>query len=100
LYHLGHTRISLCAHHGGAPHGFRIAKALGDRLDGMLVVGGTIPFDEETHLPGMNPMSRFAAAASRHAPSVMKMALSVGLPVYRRRGTTAFLKKQFARSPR
>lgn len=97
--HLGHDRIGLCVHHGGAPHGFRIAKALGARLTEMLVVGGTIPFDEDVHLPNMNPMSRFAAAASRHAPSVMKMALSVGLPVYRRRGTVAFLRKQFARSP-
>jgi hypothetical protein len=37
--------------------------------------------------------------ATRHAPSVMKMVMSVGLPVYRRRGTRAFLEAQFARSP-
>jgi pimeloyl-ACP methyl ester carboxylesterase len=96
---LGLETVSLCVHHGGAPHGFRIARALGDRLAGMLVVGGTIPFDDVAHPAHMNPQTRFAAMATRHAPSVMRMALSVGLPVYRRRGTKAFLTTQFQRSP-
>ena len=96
---LGLETVSLCVHHGGAPHGFRIARALGDRLAGMLVVGGTIPFDDVAHPAHMNPQTRFAAMATRHAPSVMRMALSVGLPVYRRRGTKAFLTTQYQRSP-
>jgi pimeloyl-ACP methyl ester carboxylesterase/DNA-binding CsgD family transcriptional regulator len=97
--HLGLAKVSLCIHQGGSSHGFRIAGALGDRLGGILVVGGGIPIDEGRHLAHMDPQTRFAAMATRHAPSVMKMVMSVGLPVYRRRGTRAFLEAQFARSP-
>lgn len=96
---LGIERISLCIHQGGASHGFRIAKALGDRLGAMLLVGGGIPIDETSHLSHMDRQTRFAAIASRHAPSVMKMVMSVGLPVYRKRGARAFLEKQFATAP-
>ncbi len=97
--HLGLSRVNLCIHQGGSSHGFRIARALEDRLGGMLVVGGGIPIDERRHLAHMDPQTRFAAMATRHAPSVMKMVMSVGLPVYRRRGTRAFLEAQFSRSP-
>ncbi|MEQ9506724.1 MAG: alpha/beta fold hydrolase [Hyphomonas sp.] len=97
--HLGLEQVSLCIHQGGSSHGFRIARALGERLGGMLVIGGGIPIDERRHLSHMDPQTRFAAMATRHAPSVMKMVMSVGLPVYRRRGTRAFLEAQFARSP-
>ncbi|KCZ53800.1 hypothetical protein HY29_15660 [Hyphomonas beringensis] len=96
---LGLERVSLCVHQGGSSHGFRIAKALGERMGDMLVIGGGIPIDETKHLSHMDPQTRFAAMATRHAPSIMKMVMSVGLPVYRRRGTKAFLKAQFVRSP-
>ncbi|WP_290494773.1 alpha/beta fold hydrolase [Hyphomonas sp. UBA4494] len=97
--HLGLERISLCVHQGGSSHAFRIARALGDRLSDMLVVGGGIPIDEAVHLAHMDPQTKFAAMATRHAPSIMKMVMSVGLPVYRRRGTKAFLTTQFQKSP-
>lgn len=97
--HLGLGTVSLCIHQGGSSHGFRIARALGERLGAVLVVGGGIPIDERQHLSHMDPQTRFAAMATRHAPSVMKMVMSVGLPVYRRRGTRAFLEAQFAKSP-
>ena len=97
--HLGLSKVSLCIHQGGSSHGFRIAKALGDRLGDILVLGGGIPIDEDRHLAHMDRQTRFAAMATRHAPSVMKMVMSVGLPVYRRRGTKAFLKAQYVRSP-
>ncbi|MEM5517084.1 alpha/beta hydrolase [Henriciella sp. AS95] len=97
--HLGIEKVSLCVHQGGASHGFRIAKALECRMGDMLVIGGGIPIDEKVHLSHMDPQTRFAAMATRHAPSIMKMVTSIGLPVYRRRGTRAFLEKQFAKSP-
>lgn len=97
--YLALAKVSLCLHQGGTSHGFRIARALGSRLGGMLVIGGGIPIDERHHLAHMDPQTRLAAMATRHAPSVMKMVMSVGLPVYRRRGTRAFLEKQFVRSP-
>ena len=99
IEHLGLTQVSLCVHQGGASHGFRIAKALGNRLGDILMIGGGIPIDERRHLAHMAPQTRFAAMATRHAPSVMKMVMSVGLPVYRRRGSRAFLEAQYARSP-
>ncbi|RIJ26370.1 hypothetical protein D1224_00390 [Henriciella barbarensis] len=91
--------VSLCVHQGGASHAFRIATALGDRARRMLLVGGGIPIDEDRHLPHMDRQTRFAAIASRHAPSVMRMVMSVGLPVYRKRGPRAFLETQFANAP-
>lgn len=97
--HLGLTQVSLCIHQGGASHGFRIARALGNRLGDILMIGGGIPIDERRHLAHMDPQTRFAAMATRHAPSVMKMVMSVGLPVYKRRGPRAFLEAQYARSP-
>jgi pimeloyl-ACP methyl ester carboxylesterase/DNA-binding CsgD family transcriptional regulator len=97
--HLGLSPVSLCMHQGGASHGFRIAGALGNRLGDILMIGGGIPIDERRHLAHMDPQTRFAAMATRHAPSVMKMVMSVGLPVYRRRGTRAFLEAQYARAP-
>jgi pimeloyl-ACP methyl ester carboxylesterase/DNA-binding CsgD family transcriptional regulator len=96
--HLGIKRISLCIHQGGSSHGFRIAKALGDRVGGLLVIGGGVPIDEQVHLAHMDRQTRFAAIATRHAPSVMKMAMRLGLPIYKRRGTRAFLMAQYARS--
>lgn len=99
IEHLGLTQVSLCIHQGGASHGFRIARALGNRLGDILMIGGGIPIDERRHLAHMDPQTRFAAMATRHAPSVMKMVMSVGLPVYRRRGSRPFLEAQYARSP-
>lgn len=96
--HLGVARISLCIHQGGSSHGFRIANALGDRVGELLVIGGGVPIDEQVHLAHMDRQTRFAAIATRHAPSVMKMAMSLGLPVYKRRGSRAFLMAQYARS--
>lgn len=98
LDHLGVERISLCIHQGGSSHGFRIAGALGDRVGELLVIGGGVPIDESIHIAHMDRQTRFAAMATRHAPSVMKMAMSLGLPVYKRRGTRAFLAAQYARS--
>lgn len=91
--------VALCIHQGGASHGFRIASALGERVRGMLLLGGGIPIDEREHLSHMDRQTRFAAIASRHAPSVMSMVMSFGLPVYRRRGPRAFLETQFAKAP-
>ncbi len=96
---LGLRTISLCVHQGGASHGFRIARALGGRLGDMLLIGAGVPIDENVHLSHMDPQTRFAAVATRHAPSVMKMVMSVGLPVYKKRGPRAFLEKQFSRAP-
>lgn len=92
-------RVSLCVHQGGTSHGYRIAQALGRRMGDMLVLGGGIPIDEAVHLSHMDPQTRFAAMATRHAPSIMKMVTSIGLPVYRRKGSKAFLQKQFSKSP-
>ncbi|MCH2457023.1 MAG: alpha/beta hydrolase [Henriciella sp.] len=91
--------VGLCIHQGGASHGFRIARALGDRAKRLLLIGGGIPIDEDRHLSHMDRQTRFAAIASRHAPSVMRMVMSVGLPVYRMRGPRAFLMTQFANAP-
>ncbi|NJR20397.1 MAG: alpha/beta hydrolase [Hyphomonadaceae bacterium] len=100
MAHLDMKRVPICIHQGGSSHGFRIANALGDQVSGILIVDGGIPIDEKRHIANMDPQTRFAAMSIRHAPSVMKMVMKLGLPIYRQRGTKAFLTRQFVMSPR
>lgn len=99
LQHLNIPRAPLFIHQGGSSHGFRLARALGDRCSGLFVLDGGVPIDERVHIPHMDRQTRYAAMASRHAPSLMKMTVSVGMPVFRARGTRAFLEAQYAQSP-
>jgi pimeloyl-ACP methyl ester carboxylesterase/DNA-binding CsgD family transcriptional regulator len=98
--HLGLKSVPICIHQGGSSHGFRIANALGSKVPGILIVDGGIPIDDKLHVSKMDPQTRFAAMSIRHAPSVMKLAMRVGLPIYRQRGTKDFLQHQFVKSPR
>jgi pimeloyl-ACP methyl ester carboxylesterase/DNA-binding CsgD family transcriptional regulator len=98
--HLGMKSVPICIHQGGSSHGFRIANALGNKVPGILIVDGGIPIDDKLHVSKMDPQTRFAAMSIRHAPSVMKFAMRIGLPIYRQRGTKDFLQHQYVKSPR
>jgi pimeloyl-ACP methyl ester carboxylesterase/DNA-binding CsgD family transcriptional regulator len=89
----------MCAHQGGVSHAFRAAKELEDRTLSMVMIGAGIPIDEKEHMQHMDPQTRILAAASRHAPSVMKLVIQTGLQVYRKRGSEVFLRKYFEKSP-
>jgi hypothetical protein len=65
----------------------------------MVMVGAGIPINEKEHMHYMDPQTRILAAASRHAPSVMKLVIQTGLQVYLKRGSEAFFKKYFEKSP-
>ena len=89
----------ICAHQGGVSHAFRAAKKLQDRTLSMVMIGAGIPIDEKEHMKRMDSQTRILAAASRHAPSVMKLVIQTGLQVYRKRGSEVFLRKYFEKSP-
>ncbi|MGJ8564452.1 MAG: alpha/beta fold hydrolase [Alphaproteobacteria bacterium] len=99
LGHLGVTEpLLLAAHQGGVSHAFRIAKRLENQISSMLMIGAGIPITPE-HIKILEPQTQLAAVATRHAPSIMKMTMSMGLKAYKKRGAEAFLKQQFLKAP-
>lgn len=91
--------ITIVTHQGGVSHAFRIAAALGSKARNMVMIDAGIPIDEERHLKKMDPLTRLAGAASKHAPSIMAMMMNLGIPVYKKRGIRAFLKNYLKESP-
>ena len=87
--------LLMAVHHGGASHGFRMARQLGGQLAGMVMIGAGIPVTTE-HLKYMSGKKRMISAAARHAPSVLKMLVTVGTKTYRKKGVQAFLRDHYA----
>lgn len=96
---LGLEKLTVIAHQGGTSHAFRIAHALGSRVQSLLMIDGGIPIDEKRYLAHMNELARIGAVTSKHAPSVMSMLINIGLPVYKRRGVERFLRDYHKASP-
>ena len=86
--------LSFVAHHAGAVHAVRLAAQLGSKVDSILMLGVRIPTTPE-HLAEMSQHARLISTASRHAPSVVKMIMSVGLKTYKKKGARAFFENQF-----
>lgn len=97
----GHERLDsvlFLVHQGGVSHAYRAAARLGERVKGMVMVGGGIPIDEKKHLAHMDRYTRVAAAASRYAPSVMELITRIAVANYRKRGERRFLEDFYAGS--
>ncbi len=91
-------RLTILAHQGGASHACRIARALGTEAEALVMVGAGIPILDH-HLSAMPKHVRVAAAASRHTPRVMELILRLGVPVWMRRGPSAYLRHLFDGCP-
>ena len=87
--------ITLMAHHGGANHGFRFAARYKNRVSGMVMVGARLPMTSE-HIAQMSQQARTVSAASRHAPSVIKLLATLGIKVYKKKGMDEFLRTRYA----
>lgn len=97
--HVDLQAASIFAHQGGVSHAFRIAAALTDRVENMVMINAGIPIDETTHLAHMNRITRMSGIACKHAPSLMATVLNLGMPVYRKRGVEWGLRDYFKNSP-
>ena len=97
--HEGLKDITLVTHQGGVSHAFRIAAALGPKVNAMVMIDAGIPIDEDKHLSQMDRLTRLAGAATKHAPSVMAMMMNLGIPIYKKRGIKAFLQNYLKDSP-
>lgn len=97
--HLGLTTpFLMIAHQGGGSHAFRICNRLEPRITKLMLISAGIPITSQ-HIRRMDPQTRIAAVASRHAPSVMKMIATMALKSYRKRGLRAYLERYFQPSP-
>lgn len=97
---LGVGECVVAATQGGASHAFRAARLLGPRVRGMLLAACGVPIDEARHLDHMDPQTRLAAAATRHAPSLMGVMTRLGIAAHRRSGgIEAFLRRHWSTSP-
>ena len=95
IEHLGISEtLPIVAHHAGAVHAVRLAAKLGPQVSSILMLGVRIPTTPE-HLAEMSQHARLISTASRHAPSVVKMIMSVGLKTYKKKGARAFFENQF-----
>jgi pimeloyl-ACP methyl ester carboxylesterase len=95
---VGSDSVLLMAHMGGACHAYRTLARLGNRARGVLVVSGGIPIDEAAHFEKMNRYTRIAAAAAKHAPSVMEMIGHVGAAYVKARGHRAYLTRFYEKA--
>jgi len=96
---LGITELSILAHQGGVSHAFRIANALTDKVETILMLDAGIPIDEKRYLEHMNDFARIGAVACKHTPSVMTLLMNLGLPIWRKRGIEKFLAEYHKHSP-
>ena len=96
---LGLKKLTVVAHQGGTSHAFRIAHALGERTQCLVMIDGGIPIDEKRYLAHMNEFARIGAVTTKHAPSVMRMLMNIGLPIYKKRGIARWLHDYHKGSP-
>jgi pimeloyl-ACP methyl ester carboxylesterase/DNA-binding CsgD family transcriptional regulator len=87
--------VTLVTHHGGANHGFRFAARRKNDVNGMVMVGARLPMTSE-HIAQMSQQARTVSAASRHAPSVIKLLATLGMKVYKKKGMDEFLRTRYA----
>lgn len=99
LTSLGVTECVVAATQGGASHAFRVARLLGPHVRGMVLAACGVPIDEARHLPHMDPQTRLAAVATKHAPSLMAVMTRLAVAAHRRRGIEAFLRRHWETSP-
>lgn len=87
--------LTIVAHHAGGSFAFRFAKKIQDQLQAIVLVGAGIPITDE-HIKYMTNEARMASVASRHAPSIMRMFISLAIKNSRKKGMEAMLDKSYA----
>lgn len=90
--------VIVIAHQGGTSHAFRIAAALGERLNGMVMIDAGIPIDD-TYVSAMNRQTRMAAIATRYTPAVMEMIVSIGSRAFLKKGPRSYFNSFFRNDP-
>jgi len=86
--------VTIVAHQLGTSHAHRIATALGDRAEALILLNGSVPIDD-SYFASMERRTRFAGVAIRHAPSVLKMATELGIRNFKRKGVEGFLRDRY-----
>lgn len=89
--------IIVAAHHAGGSFAFRFAKHFEQKITGMVMIGAGIPI-EDVHIKYMSKNARMAAVASRHAPSLMRLLITLAVKNYKRNGLDAMLDKSYSES--
>ena len=87
-------KVTIVAHQLGTSHAHRIAAALGDRTQALILLNGSVPIDD-SYFASMERRTRFAGVAIRHAPSVLKMATELGIRNFKRKGVEDFLRDRY-----
>lgn len=87
--------IIIAAHHSGGSFAFRFAKSIEQNIAGMVLIGAGIPITNE-HIKYMNPEARMASVASRQAPSIMRLLITLIVKSFRKQGMDAMLDKSYA----
>lgn len=97
---LGLSHPVLIAHQGGVSHAYRTAKALDDDIRGIAMIGAGIPIEDD-FIQDMNKMTRLAAVAVRHTPSIFELIAKLGVRHWRstRDGPRRYLEKFYKDHP-
>lgn len=98
LDHVGVSNCTVFGHQGGSSHAFRLAKALGERCNSMLIVDGGVPLNEAEDFDSIEPNSRLLAAAARRSPSLLKLITRLSKAVYRKWGVEPLMRKTYGAS--
>ncbi|WP_162844905.1 helix-turn-helix domain-containing protein [Pontivivens insulae] len=69
-------------HQGGVSHAYRVAAHMQGNLRGMVMIGAGIPIEED-YIREMNKMTRLAAIAVLHTPSVFDLISKLGIRHWR-----------------
>lgn len=86
--------VIILTHHEGNGFAFRLVKEIGQKIAGMVMMGGDIPITNE-HLPYMSKQVKMAAVALRHAPSIMRILVVLGVKNYGKHGINALMNKSY-----
>ncbi|MEM7493940.1 MAG: alpha/beta hydrolase [Pseudomonadota bacterium] len=98
LDHLGMEQTVLVCHQMSTNHAFRLKAHIPDRIKAMVMVSAGPPIDD-VYLKQMDSLTRIAAAAARHTPSILKLINEIGIQSYRRGGgPRAFLQSRYKSS--
>lgn len=98
LNHLSISTCSILGHQGGTSHAFRLANALGETCNSLLIVDGGVPLNEAEDFASIERNSRLLAAAAKRSPSLLKLITRLSKAVYRKWGVEPLMRKTYGAS--
>jgi len=78
--HLKISEFRMLAISGGAPYAYAAAVAMPDRVRGIAIVGGVIPFSELKDFKGLLPFYRWMLAFYRTRPQLLRRSFQLARP--------------------